>query len=117
MKATFRPSDGEGPAQPARLGVERGERDAGDRGGQREGQVDERVHDPPAGEAVAHEHPGHDEAEDGVDERGGERRAEGEPVGGEHAGRGRRVPRGPPTRRTRALRARAASGMSTTRHR
>ena len=35
-----------------------GERDAGDGGRQREGQVDERVEQAAAGKAVAHQHPG-----------------------------------------------------------
>jgi hypothetical protein len=63
-----------------------------DRGGQGEGQVDERVDHAPPGEAVAHEDPGDDEAEDRVHEGGGERGAEGEAIGGEGARRGRGLP-------------------------
>ena len=54
-------------AEPAVAGPDRGQRDAGDRGRQRERQVDQRVDQPLAGEAVAHQHPGDDQAEDGVD--------------------------------------------------
>ncbi len=90
---------GEGPAEPAGLGVERGEGDARDGGGQGEGQVHERVHHAPPGEAVAHEHPGDHQAEDRVDEGGGERRAEGEAVGGEDARRGGGLPEGLPSER------------------
>ena len=53
----------EQPPDPAVLREQRGQRDAGDRGRQREGQVDERVDEAAAREAVAHQHPGDDEAE------------------------------------------------------
>ena len=53
-------------ADPAVRRIERGQRDAGDRGRQREGQVDDGVEQAPAGKAVAHQHPG--------DERGRRRR-------------------------------------------
>ena len=52
---------------PAVRRVERGQRDAGDGRRQREGQVDHRVDDAPAGKAVAHQHPGDEHAEDDVD--------------------------------------------------
>ena len=49
-------------ADPAFRRVERGQRDAGDRGRQRERQVDHGVDDAAAGKAVAHQHPGDDES-------------------------------------------------------
>ena len=57
-------------AEGAVRGVERGQRDAGDRGRQREGQVDGGVDQPPQREAVAGQHPGERQAEDEVEERG-----------------------------------------------
>ena len=45
-------------AEPAVLGVERGERDTGDGGRQRKRQIDQRIDDAPAGKVVAHERPG-----------------------------------------------------------
>ena len=59
-------------------GVERGQRDAGDRGRQREGQVDGRVDQPAAGELVAGQHPGEHQPEDQVEGGGEEGDAEGE---------------------------------------
>ncbi len=67
--------------------IERGQRDAGDRGRQRERQVDERRHDAPARKRIAHQHPGDEQAEDAVDRRRRRRRAEAQPVGGERAAR------------------------------
>ena len=67
------PARGSAPSSRCRR-IERGQRDAGDRGRQREGQVDQRVEQPPAGEAVAHQHPGDEQAEDAVDQRGERRR-------------------------------------------
>ena len=67
VKATLMPSGSrKRPSQPF-VDVDRGEGDAGHRGGQREGQVDQRVHDAAAGEAVADQHPGDEEAEHRVD--------------------------------------------------
>ncbi len=57
--------------------VERRQRDARDGGGERERQVDGGVEPAAAGEAVAHQHPGHEHAEEGVDDGGDQRRAEG----------------------------------------
>ncbi len=110
VKATLTPQRGEGLPEPARLGVERGEGDAGDGGRQGERQVDERVDEPLAGEAVAHEHPRHHEAEHRVDERGGERRAERQPVGGEDARRGDRGPERRPRRGPRCGRRASTAG-------
>ncbi|CAI8721855.1 protein of unknown function [Methylococcus capsulatus] len=70
---------------PALAGIQRGKRDAGDGGGQGEGQVDEGVGQLASGELVAHQHPGHQQAHDGVDRRGGERGAEGQLVGRQYA--------------------------------
>ena len=61
-------------ADPAVRRVERGQRDAGDGGRQREGKIDEGVEQAPAGKAVADQHPGDDHAEDGVDRGGDQRR-------------------------------------------
>ncbi len=69
VKATLMPSGASSwPIQPLR-GVERGQRDAGDRGRQGERQIDQRVDEPLAGKRVAHQHPGDEQAEDGVDQR------------------------------------------------
>ena len=70
------PSGAQKLPDPAVRRVDRGQRDAGDRGRQRERQIDEGVEQLPAGEAVAHQHPGDDQAEDGVDRGGEERGAE-----------------------------------------
>jgi hypothetical protein len=59
------PERREEPTEPAALDEERGQRDAGDRGRERERQVDEGVEEPPAREPVAHEHPGDDEPKTG----------------------------------------------------
>jgi hypothetical protein len=63
-------------ADPAVAGVQRGERDAGHRRRQGERQVDDGVEQAPAGKAVAHQHPGHQRAEEQVDAGAGERGAE-----------------------------------------
>ena len=52
------------PPDPAVVRSRGGQRDAGHRRGQRERQIDERVEQAPAGEIVARQHPGDDEAED-----------------------------------------------------
>ena len=70
---------------PALLRVDRGERDARDGGRQGERQIDEGVDEPAARELVAHEDPGEQDAEDHVDQRAHERRAEAQAVRGEHA--------------------------------
>ena len=94
ISATVMPSQRIGHLDPERLevaadppvrGVERGERDARHRRGQRERQVHHRIHQPAPGKPVAHQHPGHQQAEDRVDQRRDERGAEGHPVGGQHA--------------------------------
>lgn len=74
---------GEELADPAFGCVDGAERDASDSGGEREGDIDEGVDDALAGEGVAGEHPRDDDAEDGVDDGGDERSADGELVGGE----------------------------------
>ena len=96
VKATLMPSGSSGcPIQPFSR-VERGQRDAGDRGRQRERQIDQRVDEPLAGKAVAHQHPGDEQAEDRVDQRGDQRRAESQAVRGQHARRRSPCPeRGP----------------------
>ena len=50
-------------AQPAVFGIETGERDAGDGGGKREGQIDQRIHQSPTRKFVADQNPGHEEAD------------------------------------------------------
>ena len=65
--------------------IQRGEGDAGDGGGQGEGQVDHRFDDLATGEGVAHQHPGQqgtDHAVDDGSEKGG---AEAQLQGGQHA--------------------------------
>ena len=79
------------PIQPF-VGIERGQRDAGDGGGQRERQVDRRVEQALAGKLVAHQHPGHDHAEHGIDQGGGGRDEEAHLEGGQHARRGGDAP-------------------------
>ena len=64
VKAILSPSGASEPADPAVRRIERGERDAGDRRRQREGQVDRRVEELAAGKAVARQHPGDEQAED-----------------------------------------------------
>ncbi|MCY1361074.1 hypothetical protein D9M69_477290 [compost metagenome] len=68
--------------------VQRGEGDAGDRGGQGEGQVDHRVDDLASGEGVTHQHPGQQRADHAVDQCGDQCGAEAELQCGEHARRG-----------------------------
>ena len=68
-----------GAPEPAVRGVERRERDAGDGGRQGEGEVDEGVEEAPAGEAVPHEDPAEEEAQESGDRRGAEGEEEGEP--------------------------------------
>ena len=63
VKATLMPNRASGSPEPAVRRVQRRQHDAGDRGRQRERQIDQRVHDAPAGERIAHEHPRHQEAE------------------------------------------------------
>jgi hypothetical protein len=77
VKATLMPSGSSQAAEPAVLRVQRGQRDAGHGRGQREGQVDQRIHQLLAGEAVAHQHPGEHQAEHGIDRGGQQRGAEG----------------------------------------
>ncbi len=101
VNATLRPSAASGLAEPSGIGIERGQRDAGDGRGQGERQVDQRVDDPSAREAIADQHPGEDEAEHGIDQRGGERSAEGELVRGQHPGCGGRLPQRIPAERSR----------------
>ncbi len=83
-------------ADPAVRRVERGERDARHGGRQREGQVDQCVDQALAGEAVAHQHPGDDQAEHGVDRapRSAPRRSS---AGSEASTRGCVVARTPPS--------------------
>ena len=72
--------------------VERQQHDAGDDRRQREGQVDEGVDDALARELVAHEHPGDQRAEHGVDEGDDRRDAEREEQRRARGRRGDRVP-------------------------
>ena len=63
---------------PAVRGIERGQRDAGDGRRQGEGQVDDRLDDAAAEKLVAHQHPGDEEPEDGVDAGRRQRGEEGQ---------------------------------------
>ncbi len=85
MKATLIPSGARTLTDPAVRGIERGERDARDRGRQRERQIDQRVDDPLGRKGVAHQHPGDQQSEHGVDQGGGEGGAEAQPVRGQRA--------------------------------
>src|SRR3546814_9972713 len=58
--------------------IQRRQRDTGDRRRQRERQIDQRVEEALAGEAIAREHPGDQRAEHRVDQRADQRRAEAE---------------------------------------
>jgi hypothetical protein len=84
-------------ADPAVLGIETGEGDAGHRRGQRERQIDERVHQPLARKAVAHQNPGDHQPEGHIHRRRGERCAEAQLVGRDHARRADRFPEVRPT--------------------
>ena len=67
VKATLMPSGASKRADPAIRRIDRRQRDAGDRGRQRERQIDRRIEDALAGKAVAHQHPGHEQPENRVD--------------------------------------------------
>ena len=104
----------EEPPQPAVLRVERGQRDARDRGGQRERQIDQRVDQALAPEFVARQHPRDDQAEHDVD-RGDAANAAPNVnlVGGQRARRRRPPPQNPAQPSSADLNASPASGMST----
>jgi len=72
--------------------IERGQRDAGHRGRQREGQIHGRIHELAAREAVAGQNPGDQEAEDRGGERRDRRHAEAQPQGAGNARIGGDVP-------------------------
>src|SRR5512132_1828190 len=80
---------GERRADPAVLGIEGCECYASDRGRERKGQVDDGVDQPLAGKRVAHQHPGDDQPDEGVDRRRDQGSAEAEPVRGQRT-RGKR---------------------------
>ena len=90
-------------ADPAVVGVDRGERDAGDRGGQRERQVDQRVDQPPAREPVALQHPGHAGGRRQVDRGRGDRRPEAQAVTRRACAAPRPSPRTRPAEQLRGL--------------
>ena len=58
------PSGVEQPPDPAGIGIERGQRDAGDGGRQRERQVDQRAQRAAARESGSDQHPGDEQPED-----------------------------------------------------
>ncbi len=66
----------EQPAEPAILGEQGRERNARDRRRQRKRNIDDRIEQPPPRKLVAHQRPGHDRAEDKIDRRRRERKAE-----------------------------------------
>ena len=92
VKATLRPSGASEAADPAVRGVERGQRDAGHRSRQREGQIDRCVEKLAAGETIARQHPGDEQAEDGIDQGGREGQPEADLQGREDARLGERAP-------------------------
>ena len=105
-------------AEPAVRRIERGERDAGDRGRQRERQIDDGVEEASAGKAVARQRPGDDRAEHDVDQRGRERNAEGRLQRRQHARLHRDRPEAAEARAaTRARRARRAETARSARDR
>ena len=63
-------------AEPAVLREQRGQRDAGDRGRQRKGNIDDGVEQPAAREAIAHQRPDDDRSHHEIDQRGGKGEAE-----------------------------------------
>ena len=75
-------------ADPAVLGEERGQRDAGDRGRQCERDVDDGVEDAPPRERVTHQGPRHHGTEHEIDRRRHERQAEAQPQRVEDAAAG-----------------------------
>ena len=56
-------------ADPAVGRIDGGQGDAGHGGRQGKGEIDQRIDEPPAGKAVTDQHPGHQHAEDDVDDR------------------------------------------------
>ena len=76
--------------------IQRRERDAGDGGRQSEWKVHSGIDQPPARKPVAHQDPGYQETEHGVDHRRNKRCAERHPIGGQYArGRNGRPEGGP----------------------
>jgi hypothetical protein len=67
-------------AHPAVARQQRGQRNAGHGRGQRKRQVHQRIHDLLARKAVAHQHPGDQQAKERIDKRRNKRRAKGQPV-------------------------------------
>ena len=86
------PSGIEPPADPAVLRVEGRQRDARDGRRHGERQIDQGIDELLADERIAHQRPGHDQPEDGVDGGGDQRRAERQLVGSDDARRRNRVP-------------------------
>jgi hypothetical protein len=79
------PSGATKAADPAVRRVDRRQRDACHGRGQRERQIDQRIHDALAGEVVAHQDPGDDQAEERVHQRRDRGRAEAEAQRRQHA--------------------------------
>ena len=69
--------------QPAALGKEGSQRNARDGGRQGKGQIDQGINEAAAGEAVAGQHPGEQQAKEGVEQRCPRRRPEGDAQRGE----------------------------------
>src|SRR5438046_2861152 len=74
-------------AKSAIEGVERGKRDASDRGRQSEGDIHHSTQNAAQREFIAHQHPGDEESQHDIDGGGDERQAETESERGEHARR------------------------------
>ncbi len=81
-------------AEPAIGGEEGGQRDTGNGGRQGEGQVDDRVDEPPSGKGIADENPGERETEDEIEERGGQCGQHRDAIAGHRALGGDDVPVG-----------------------
>ena len=61
VNATLMPSSAQRRAEPALLREQRRQRDAGDRGRQRKGNIDDGVEQPAARKAIAHQRPDDDQ--------------------------------------------------------
>ena len=93
-KRTWMPWSVEPAAEPAVAAVEQEEREADDDGRERERQVDERVHEPLAGEAAPHDRERADDAEDRVQRHGDRRDDQRQLERVDRVGVGERVPDG-----------------------
>ena len=91
----------EPPAHPAVFRIDRRERNARHRRRQRERQIHQRVHETPAPELIAHQHPRDEQAEDQIRQRGEKRDAKAQAERRQRGRRGDRVPELRPRERRR----------------